>query len=82
MSAQQEEVAVGEEEGPSKAVPMNEPMEKASEQVVKQEIIEEEQAVEENPTVGIAEAVPGDLPPAAEAEEFLVKQEWVELSEQ
>jgi len=60
---------------------MNESVVKPGEKAMNQEIIEEEQTVEENPTVGMAESVLGDLPPATEIEEFLVKQEWVELCE-
>jgi len=82
VSAHEEEVAVGEQEGTSEAVLTNEPMEQPCEKVVKQEIIEEERAVEENPTVSTTEAVLGNLPPARETEEVLVKQEWVELCEQ
>ena len=49
---------------------------------MKHEMIKEEQAVEENPTVGIEEAVSRDLPPATETGEVLVSQEWVEMCEQ
>lgn len=66
-------------------VSMNEPMVRLSKKAVKQEIIAEERAMEENPAVDIIEAFPGHLPPAetvVEDEGFLVKKELVELCEQ
>ena len=41
VSAHEEEIAVGEEEGPSKAIPMNEPMTQPGEKAVKHKVIEE-----------------------------------------
>lgn len=73
VSTHEEEVVVGEEEGPSEVVLTNEPMEQPSKKLMKQEIIGEEWVVEENLTVGITEAVPRDLPTVAEIEEVLVK---------
>lgn len=49
---------------------------------MKQEIIEERQAGEENPKVGTTEEVLRDLPPPVETEEVLIKQEWIEMCEQ
>lgn len=82
VSTHEWEVDIGEEEGPSEAVTMDKLMEQPGEKVVKQEIIEEEWVVEENPTLSTTEAVLGDLPPAFGMEEVLVKKEWVELCEQ
>ena len=85
VSAHEEEIVIGEEEGPSEAIQTNEPVVRLGEKAVKQDIIEEERVVEGNLTVGVAKAVPGDLPlaePVVETEEVLVKQEWVEQCEQ
>lgn len=82
VRTQQSEAAVGEEEGPSEVVPMHEPMEKTGKNVMKQEIIKEERAVEENPAINMEKSIPRDLPPVAETEKVMVKQEWVELCEQ
>ena len=81
-STHKEEIVIGEEEGPSEEVPTNEPMTQPGEKSVKHEIIEERQAGEENSTVGTAEEVSQDLPPAAEMKEVLIKQEWIEMCEQ
>jgi len=84
VSTQEREAVVGEEEGPSEEVPINELMIRPEEKVVKRETIEEEWAVKGNLTVDITEVVLGDLSPAepvSESKEVLFNQEWVELCE-
>lgn len=70
---------------PLSNLPPAEPAERPVEVVVKQEVIEEEQTMEENQTVGLADIPLDDLPPAelaAVPDEAVVKKEWIELCEQ